>query len=496
MWSIIVTFAVLHMKFYCVHAANADAIEMAMLGEQAARTSIVTYEKNRMSYGQIQALHNRLELDCQCDVEHLPHTGTFILTYPHQFHTLAVNLESVDGVAAAMEDMIVTVPDLESGDQTNNLEELINSLTLPEDQFDGSRRFGTQQTPTDPDFQKQWALGKLANKADINAQEGWTEYMSDSQGGSPNGPKVVVAVIDTGVDYTHPDLKDVMWKNPKEIAGNNKDDDGNGIVDDVYGADYTKGIRGNPIDTQGHGTHCAGIAAAKANNQKGIAGVASFTKGKVEIMAVKCLGRRGGTIRSLFKGLEYALANGAKISSNSWGNTRPIPLRQWTSLEKTWVNVLKNNPQHLFVAAAGNARTHMNKNTKVMPCSLNAPNVLCVASSDINDRKSGFSNYGNTVAHVFAPGSRIYSTMPNGRYRNLQGTSMACPHVSGLAALVMSMRSNLNGGAVKKLIMENVQKKAQYTRYVISGGLIDVQATIKAVKGIYIVPYHIAWTVK
>ena len=130
----------------------------------------------------------------------------------------------------------------------------------------------------------------MDNNADINIEEGWDEYLSDAQGGSPDGPSVIVAVIDTGVDYTHPDLADVMWVNQKEIPGNGLDDDGNGIVDDVYGADfitYTLDGYGDPIDRQGHGTHCAGIIAAKENNDEGIAGVASFTQGKVKIMALR-----------------------------------------------------------------------------------------------------------------------------------------------------------------------------------------------------------------
>jgi len=451
MWSAIVILTLLQVNIYCVYAANVDAAELAMYEEQAARTSIVAYKKNQMTYSKIQALHNKLELDCQCDVEHLPHAGMFILTYPHQLHSPAVNLESVDGVAASMEDMVLTIPKLIDGDV-----EPFNSLDPLQDRHDqseGSGGFGTHQ------------------------------------GGSATDPEVIVAVMDTGVDYNHPDLRDVMWKNPKEIAGNNKDDDGNGIVDDVYGADFSSqsgGVRnGNPIDRNSHGTHCAGIIAAKANNQQGIAGVASFTKGKVKIMAIKIFSDNGFSSHAgMIKGLNYAIGKGAKLSSNSWGTKEgfTIPEKYWPGIHKTWDVFFESNPHHLFVAAAGNSNFSINKNKKVMPCSLEAPNMLCVASSDKTDSKSYFSNTGNTVIHVFAPGSDIYSTIPNNRYKSYQGTSMACPQVSGLAALVMTMRSNLKGGDVKKLIMDNVQKKAKYAQYVSTGGLIDVEATIKAVK--------------
>merc|ERR1719400_638781 len=146
------------------------------------------------------------------------------------------------------------------------------------------------------------------------------EYLSDAKGKDPNGPSIVVAVIDTGIDYTHPDLKDQMWTNPGEIAGNGKDDDGNGIIDDVYGADFTQTTSGtgDPIDRHSHGTHCAGIIAATPNNDAGIAGVASFTQGKVKLMALKGLSDTGrGSTSGLLACLNYAIAKGAKISSNS-----------------------------------------------------------------------------------------------------------------------------------------------------------------------------------
>ena len=339
----------------------------------------------------------------------------------------------------------------------------------------------SSSSPTDPDYNKQWALQDLDNNADINIAEGWREYLLDSKAVDPNGPSVTVAVIDTGVDYTHHDLKDVMWTNPREIAGNGLDDDGNGIVDDVHGADFTTSSNGtgDPIDRHSHGTHCSGIIHGKENNGRGIAGVTSFTQEKVKIMAVKGLSDDGsGTAAGLLSCLNYAIANGATISSNSWGGGTLT-----NAINSIWSSVLRNNPNHLFVAAAGNSNKLISDNSRIMTCGMKEPNLLCVASSTINDGKSSFSNHGKEYVHVFAPGSAIYSTVPNNRYEYKSGTSMACPYVSGLAALIRSMRGNLSGGQVRELIESNVETKTAYANFVSSSGLINAGKTIKALKG-------------
>ena len=297
--------------------------------------------------------------------------------------------------------------------------------------------------------------------------------MADSQGGSANGPKVIVAVIDTGIDYNHPDLKDQMWTNPGETPGDGVDNDGNGIVDDYYGANFVtdEGTRGDPMDSNGHGTHCAGIIAATANNGAGIAGIAGSSQGKVKLMAVKGLGQNGGALSWLVGGLNYAISKGAKLSSNSWGGVSSGGVSEFTT-------VLSNHAEHLFVSAAGNSNTEVQAN--FVPCAVDTSNQLCVGSTTSSDARSGFSNYDSKYVHVFAPGSSIRSTYPNNQYRYLSGTSMACPQVSGLAALVMSMRDNLTPAQIKTLIEATVQKKNQYSGLASSGGLIDVDATISA----------------
>ena len=201
--------------------------------EKAARTTIISYRKSEMTLDEIAAEETRLRTECRCNVQHLSSVGAFILTYDSSDHLGLSNLNLAASKEVGIEDQIASILD--------------DDLT-------------TRQTPNDPFFSSQWPLANLSNDADINAQEGWDEYLSDQNGSSESGSDVIVAVIDTGVDYNHPDLQTLMWKNPGEIVGNGIDDDDNGIVDDIYGADFSSSNpNGNPIDRHSHGTHCAGV---------------------------------------------------------------------------------------------------------------------------------------------------------------------------------------------------------------------------------------------
>ena len=190
--------------------------------EDAAKNSILSYVKSEVD--DIKALETHVKESCQCDVEHLKNIGVFVLRYKSTRHKSS-------RLSAMM---------LMSSEMLN----IANIIHIEDDGVAEMDNVETSPAPNDPRFDKQWALQKLDNEADINWQEGWEEYKSDAQGGNPNGPSVVVAVIDSGVDYNHPDLVDVMWKNPGEIPNNGIDDDKNGIVDDVHGA----AIAGFPID--------------------------------------------------------------------------------------------------------------------------------------------------------------------------------------------------------------------------------------------------------
>ena len=194
--------------------------------DQAARTTIVSYRKSEMTLDEITAEETRLRTECRCNVQHLSSVGAFILTFDSSDHLGLSNLNLAASKEVGIEDQIASILD--------------DDLT-------------TRRTPNDPFFSSQWPLANLPNDADINAQEGWDEYLSDQNGRSD----VIVAVIDTGVDYTHPELQTLMWKNPGETAGNGIDDDNNGIIDDVYGADYSSNNpNGNPISGFLLAFHC------------------------------------------------------------------------------------------------------------------------------------------------------------------------------------------------------------------------------------------------
>jgi subtilisin family serine protease/fibronectin type 3 domain-containing protein len=266
--------------------------------------------------------------------------------------------------------------------------------------------------PNDTSFGSLWGLHNVAQSggvpdADIDAPEAW-----DVTTGSAN---VVVAVIDTGVDYNHPDLTDNILR----------DQQGNVVGYDFYNNDAL------PMDDNGHGTHCAGTIGARGNNGIGVAGVAH----NVKIMPVKFLSAAGsGSTSGAIKALDFATENGAKVMSNSWGGAGASQaLNECLGRAKAAGAVV--------VCAAGNESTD-NDSTATYPANYNQAhnNMLSVASTDVADNLSGFSNYGVDTVDLAAPGSGIYSTYPTtmGSYRTLSGTSMATPHVAGAAALLLA----------------------------------------------------------
>lgn len=279
-----------------------------------------------------------------------------------------------------------------------------------------------QALPNDSSFSQQWALynyGQTGGTANchINAAQAWD---------ITTGANVVVAVIDTGVDYTHPDLVNQMWVNPGEIAGNGIDDDGNGYIDDIYGFNFAQD-NNTPFDDNGHGTHCAGVIAARGNNGIGIAGISWGAK----IMACRFLGANGsGTVSDAIEAINYAVANGARILNNSWGGTG------YSAALETAIQNAKNNGV-LFVAAAGNSAKN-NDVTPHYPSSYPIANIISVSATNHNDALASFSCYGKQSVHIGAPGVSILSTVPGG-YAIYSGTSMAAPQVSGTAALLLSM---------------------------------------------------------
>jgi len=261
------------------------------------------------------------------------------------------------------------------------------------------------RTPNDPRFPSLWGMHNTGQTggtedADIDAPEAW-----DIATGVPDGSSVIVGVIDTGIDYLHPDLVDNMWVNPGEIGGNGIDDDGNGYEDDVYGYDFYQDDS-DPSDAAGHGTHCAGTIAGVGDNGLGVAGV----NWQCKLMALRFLNAEGwGSTADAIEAVNYGVANGAKILSNSWGGGGYSE-----SLEAAIINARDHGV--LFVAAAGNWGVN-NDSLPHYPSSYEVSNVISVAATDHRDSLASFSNYGAESVDVGAPGVDILSCFP--KYRTV-----------------------------------------------------------------------------
>ena len=329
------------------------------------------------------------------------------------------------------------------------------------------------RTPNEPDYVKQWGMhntGQVTDTnfsgiagTDIDAERAW-----DITTGSENGP--LIAVIDTGIDYTHPELKDNMWVNTAELNGQaGVDDDANGVVDDIYGANFTdaKQTTGNPMDDNGHGTHCAGVIAARGDNGAGVVGVAW----KAKLLASKFLDANGnGTLENAIKAVDYATKMGAKIMSNSWSGGGFSQILQDT-VQKT------HDAGAVFVVAASN-NGESNDVRPAYPASYPIPNIISVAAVDSRGQVPDFSNYGVKTVHVAAPGKDIYSTVKGGAFETLSGTSMATPHVAGVAALLWGQEPQLTNVDIRTRIVAGARPLASLRQKTISGGMLNAYYTL------------------
>lgn len=319
--------------------------------------------------------------------------------------------------------------------------------------------------PNDPLFSKSWGLkntgqndvrGPGTSGVDVNVEKAW-----DLTTGSKN---IVVAVIDTGVDYTHPDLKDNMWVNEVEVNGKpGVDDDGNGYIDDIYGYNFSgTNPSANPKDDHGHGTHCAGVIGATGDDGKGLVGVNWNTR----IMAIKFLSASGsGSTEGAIKAIEYAVKNGASVLSNSWGGG---------GFSQALKDVIEssNKAGAVFVAAAGNNSSN-NDQTPTYPASYEVSNIISIAAIDNNSNLARFSNFGKTKVHLAAPGVNVYSTVLNGAYENMSGTSMATPHAAGVVALLRAFDEKLTNQEVKERIVSTATKTTKLKNKVKSSGYVN-----------------------
>ena len=312
------------------------------------------------------------------------------------------------------------------------------------------------QTPNDPRLSEQWALSK------IGATQGWNSTAGTGQ--------TIVAVIDTGVDFTHPDLAANIWINRGEIAANGRDDDGNGYTDDVRGYDFS-GNDANPMDETGHGTHVAGIVGAVGNNGAGVSGV----NGRAKIMALRFMDADGnGFTSDAVRAIDYAIRNGAKILNNSWGGMTPDPTLA-AAIERARAAGV------IVVVAAGN-ETANNDTTASYPAAYarQSNNVVAVASTDANDRLSYFSNYGSQTVKIAAPGESILSTALGGGYTTKSGTSMATPIISGALALLWDLHPTWTYSQILGKLATSVDTTSGLSGKVTTGGRINLAKLLGA----------------
>lgn len=311
----------------------------------------------------------------------------------------------------------------------------------------------------DPNLSNSWGLAK------VQADKAWAVEKGSK--------KVIVAVIDTGIDYNHQDLAFNMWRNPNAPAVRQTgiDPSGSDVSGDVVGWDFIHNDN-LPYDDNEHGSHCAGVIGAVGGNGIGISGINQ----RVSLMAVKFLSGEGsGDTAGAIKGIDYAVSRGAKVLSNSWGGKGDDgsngALRD--AIDRA------NKAGVLFIAAAGNDGTDNDKDP-TFPASFNVENMITVAATNENDGLAFFSNTGAKSVHVGAPGTNVYSTTPNNNYAKLSGTSMACPHVAGLAALLMAHFPNDNIQQIKQRLINSGDALNVLNGKTTSGKRINVMKALQS----------------
>jgi subtilisin family serine protease len=324
--------------------------------------------------------------------------------------------------------------------------------------------------PNDPLLGEQWGLVNTGQRngraeADISAFAAWEK----TQGSK----KVVVAVLDSGVDYTHPDLAGNMWHRPDDLEM--YVDRQLGMMDDSEGFSAVESER-DPMDENGHGTHCAGIVGAEGDNNLGITGV----NWHVEIMPLKFMGRGGfGSTKDAIAAINYVIARkkdgvNVRVISASWGSP---------SRSRALEDVIRKAGEAdiLFVAAAGNDGADADKRPH-FPSGYKLPNVLSVAALDRRDVLAKFSNFGAKGVHVAAPGAEILSTWLGGEYEEHSGTSMATPFVAGVAGLVLSVEPNLSVRELRDRLTDTVDKLDSLKGKVSSGGRVNAARAVGAMQ--------------
>ncbi len=323
----------------------------------------------------------------------------------------------------------------------------------------------------------QWALNNTGSlggtvDADIDAPEAWSVFTGSSD--------MVIAIIDSGMAFYHDDLEPTAWFNLGETGDgketDNIDNDGNGKVDDWLGWDFFNEDN-NPTDDYGHGTHVAGIIGAEGSTNEGIKGVCWNSK----LMVLKIANYEGDVyVSDAVAAIDYARLNGAKVINASWGF--PYTLSLYQAIERAMASGV------LVVAAAGNDSRNIDQYHYFYPAGYNLDNIICVAATDYGDQLSSFSNYGHYYVHLGAPGGtntsqsvyNIISSITGGGYWYMRGTSMAAPHVSGAAALVLGQRPAIDWLQARTIILKSVDSLASLSGKTRTGGRLNLYSMITA----------------
>ena len=360
---------------------------------------------------------------------------------------------------------------------TNETDLASTIMGLPYVEYAGVNQVYTpERVPNDPLFDLQWGLNNTGQDptagtpdADIDAPEAWDIFQGSAE--------TVVAVLDSGVDYTHPDLLPNLWRNPFEVPGNGVDDDGNGYVDDLFGIDASA-QSGDPVDNDGHGTSVAGVIAAAGNNNIGISGVGWNTK----VMAIK-LGDAGFAAADIVLGYDYLIdmkQRGVNVvaSNNSFGSypgmVDPIIFAAVNATIEAGV---------VYVASAGNASLDTDI-TFHAQSGYDLDGIISVASTDRDDQLSDFSNWGEVTVDLAAPGDEVLSTIPMALvpttpgfpmgYDAVSGTSFAAPHVAGAVALAAGLNPTLSVAELKAAVLDSVDLLTNLTGTSVTGGRLNI----------------------
>lgn len=317
------------------------------------------------------------------------------------------------------------------------------------------------EVPNDSRFEEQNFLNGNA-AYDIGALEAWSAGTGSSS--------VIVAIIDSGIDFEHSDLQGNLWTNEGEIPGNGVDDDGNGYIDDVHGYNFNAATA-NITDNKGHGTHAAGVIGAVGNNGTGVAGV----NWDVRLMALKFTTddpEPKGSLAAAVEAINYAIAHGARVINASW--VMSLSTADKISLLQSTIQSA-NNAGLVVCAAAGNGGGVNIDDSPLYPASYDLPGLVSVASVDSDLALSSFSNFGPNSVDLGAPGSMILSTTLGGDYASSGGTSVAASVVSGAAALLISQKPSLSASEVKSALVSSVKSDGGLSGKVASGGALNIK---------------------